>query len=399
MKIDKLELFQIAPRWLFLKVSTDDGFSGWGEPIVEGRANTTQAAVEELSDNVIGRDPRHIEDIFQTLHRGGFYRGGAIMTSAISGIEQALWDIKGKFHGVPVYDLLGGPVREKVKTYGHIGGYVPPRPGKGHKANGAGYDYAAPAGKTSSADHAKELVAAGYKVLKIGILNEVDWIESPASIDRAVGLFASVREAVGREIDIAIDFHGRVRKPLAKQLAKELEQFAPMFYEELLLTEHLDGLREVANNCSVPLATGERMFTRWAFKDVLKAGFIDILQPDVSHTGGIWELRKIAAMAEAYDVAIAPHCPLGPLTLASSLQIDFCTPNAFLQEQSLQIATQALPYVLGAPYKFEDGYILRNNRPGLGLDIDEDAVREAAKVGHRWRNPLLRTDDGAFAEW
>lgn len=397
MKIEKLELFHIAPRWLFLKVSTDDGYVGWGEPIVEGRALTTEAAVKELSDNLIGRDPRHIEDIFQTLHRGGFYRGGAIMTSAISGIEQALWDIKGKFFGVPVYDLLGGPVREKVRVYAHVGGHIPPR-SNGNKS-GSGYDYAANAGQQTPAEHAKELVAAGYTVLKMGIFNDVDWIESPAEIDRAVGIFASVREAVGREIGIGIDFHGRVRKPLAKTLAKELEQFAPMFYEELLLPEHNDGLREVARNCSVPLATGERMFTRWAFKDILNAGYIDIVQPDVSHTGGIWELRKIAAMAEAYDVAVAPHCPLGPLTLASSLQIDFSTPNSFLQEQSLRIATTQLPYVKGEPYKFEDGFVLRNDLPGLGLEIDEEAVREAAKVGHRWRNPMLRTPDGAFAEW
>lgn len=400
MKIDRLELFQVAPRWLFLKITTDDGFVGWGEPIVEGRANTTGAAVEELSDNLIGRDPRHIEDIFQTLHRGGFYRGGAIMTSAISGIEQALWDIKGKFHGVPVYDLLGGPVRHKVRTYGHIGGYIPPRPGSLKRGNvKAADDYATGGAPKSFVEHANELVAAGYTVLKMGLFNDVDWVESPAAIDQAVGIFGSVREAVGREIDIAIDFHGRVRKPLAKVLAKELEQFSPMFYEELLLPEHLDGLREVANVCAVPLATGERMFTRWAFKEVLQAGYIDILQPDVSHTGGIWELRKIAAMAEAYDVAIAPHCPLGPLTLASSLQIDFCTPNAFLQEQALQVATLPLPYVKGSPYKFEDGFILRNDLPGLGLEIDEEAVRDAAEVGHRWRNPLLRTEDGAFAEW
>jgi len=383
MKITTLEVFPVAPRWQFLKVDTDEGLAGWGEPIVEGRAATTAAAVEEMADYLIGQDPRRIEDLFQLLYRGGFYRGGPILSSAISGIEQALWDIKAKALGVPVYELLGGPVRDKVRLYAHVRGSTP----------------------ADCAKTAREAVAAGYTALKMSVTEAADWVERPASIDAAVQRFAAVREAVGREIGIGIDFHGRVRRPVAKVLAKAIEPYDPMFYEELLLPDNTDALKEVARSCAVPLATGERMFTRWDFKAVLQAGVVDILQPDVSHTGGIWELRKIAAMAEAYDVAIAPHCPLGPITLASSLQIDYCTPNAFIQEQSTNVAYHAgddnamFRYVKGNPFPFEAGFVARSTQPGLGVEINEEAVREAAKVGHRWRNPVLRLEDGCLAEW
>lgn len=383
MKITKLETFAVAPRWQFLKISTDDGVSGWGEPIVEGRAVTTAAAVEELSGYLIGKDPRNIEDLFQVMYRGGFYRGGPILSSAISGIEQALWDIKGKLLGLPVHELLGGPVREKVRLYAHVHGSTP-------------QEYAS---------HAKKLVESGYTALKMGVVTATDWVERPQCIDRAVANFAAVREAVGRDVGVGIDFHGRVRRSVAKVLAKAIEPFSPMFYEELLLPDDTDALREVAGHCAVPLATGERMFTRWGFKKLLQDGVIDIIQPDVSHCGGIWELRKIAAMAEAYDVAVAPHCPLGPLTLASSIQIDLCTPNAFIQEQSINVAYHAdsenamFKYVKSHPFKFENGFVLRSSAPGLGVEIDETVVREAAKTGHCWRNPIFRLEDGSFAEW
>lgn len=383
MKITDIEIFPVAPRWQFIKISTDDGYEGWGEPIVEGRAVTTAAAVSELSDYLLGKDPRNIEDLFQVMYRGGFYRGGPILSSAISGIEQALWDIKAKALNVPVYELLGGPVREKVRLYAHVSGTTP----------------------EEYATNARKLVAAGYTALKMGVVNATDWVERPSSIDAAVAKFAAVREAVGRDIGVGIDFHGRVRRSVAKVLAKAIEPFNPMFYEELLLPTDSDALKEVANNCSVPLATGERMFTRWDFKKLLQDGVVDIIQPDVSHCGGIWELRKIAAMAEAYDVSVAPHCPLGPLTLASSLQIDFCTPNAFIQEQSTNVAYHSdannymFAYVKSHPFEFQDGFVIRSSAIGLGVTINEAAVRDAAKTGHRWRNPVFRLDDGSVAEW
>lgn len=383
MKITSMELFQVPPRWLFLKIGTDEGISGWGEPVVEGRAATVQTAVEEMSDYLIGKDPGRIEDLWQLLYRGGFYRGGPVLTSAISGIEQALWDIKGKRFGVPVYELLGGAVREKMRVYAWIGGDRP----------------------ENVAEAAKARVQLGYTALKMNATDDLEWIDSSAKVKLAGERLAAAREAVGYEVGIGIDFHGRVHKAMAKQLAKELEPYKPMFIEEPVLPENNEALVELARHTTIPIATGERMYTRWGYKTLLASGAVDIVQPDLSHVGGIWEGRKIAAMAEAYDVAVAPHCPLGPITLASSLQLDFCTPNAFIQEQSLEIhyhqgQTHLLDYLVDpSVFRYEQGYVIRPTGPGLGIEINEERVREASKTGHRWRNPLWRTADGVVTEW
>jgi len=382
LKIARMELFQVPPRWLFLKVTTDDGYVGWGEPVVEGRADTVRTAVEEMSDYLIGKDPGPIEDLWQVLYRGGFYRGGPILTSAISGIEQALWDIKGKRFGVPVHELLGGPVRHKMRVYAWIGGDKP----------------------SEVAEAALAQRQAGYTALKMNGTSELDWIDSHAKVQEAVDRLASIRDAVGYDMGIAVDFHGRVHKAMAKILVKELEPFKPMFIEEPVLPENNEALLEIARHTSVPIATGERMFTRWDFKSALASGGVDIVQPDLSHAGGIWETRKIAAMAEAYDVAVAPHCPLGPIALAASLQLDFCTPNAFIQEQSLGIhynqGSDLLDYLADpSVFAYKDGYVERLAAPGLGIEVDEDKVRRMAEVGHRWRNPVWRQADGSVAEW
>ena len=382
--IRSVELFTVPPRWLFVKIETVGGIFGWGEPVVEGRAATVRTAVEELTDYLIGKDAGRIEDLWQTLYRGGFYRGGPVLTSAISGIEQALWDIRGKSLGVPVYELLGGAVREKMQVYSWVGG-----------------DDDDP---KKAAAAAKERAAAGFRAIKLNATGPMQWIDSGAKIDRAATLIGAVRQAVGSEIDIGIDFHGRVHKAMAKTLVKELEQFRPMFYEEPVLPENNEALAEIARHTTVPIAVGERMFTRWDFKSVLSAGCVDIIQPDLSHAGGIWEVRKIAAMAEAFDVAVAPHCPLGPIALAASLQLDFCTPNAFIQEQSLGIHYNAgsdlLDYLADATvFNYNDGFVPLLTGPGLGIVIDEDRVRAAAAIGHRWRNPVWRNEDGAVTEW
>ena len=382
MKIERLELFPAPPRWLFLKITCDDGTFGWGEPIVEGKAATVAACIEEMSDALIGRPAGNIEDIFQTLYRGGFYRGGSIETSAISGIDQALWDIKGKALGVPVYELLGGAVRDRVKVYAWIGGDT----------------------AEECAAQALRRLAEGYEALKMNATGALAWIDAPIRIDEAEARLGAVRDAVGREIGIGIDFHGRVHKGLAKTLVKALEPFAPMFYEEVVLAENNEALLEISRHTSVPIATGERMYTRWGFKTLLQSGAADIIQPDLSHCGGIWEARKIAAMAEAFDVAVAPHCPLGPIALAASLQLDFCTPNAFIQEQSLGVhlprGEAALDYLTErGGFAYDRGYVLRPTAPGLGIEIDEAVVRERAQTGHRWRSPLWRLGDGSLAEW
>ena len=382
MKIKSLELFTVAPRWLFLKITTESGIAGWGEPVVEGRADTVRAAVEELSDFVIGKDARRIEDIWQVLYRGGFYRGGPVLMSAISGIDQALWDIKGKALGVPVYDLLGGAVREKIRVYAWIGGDRPD-------------------------DVAKEALAKkaeGYTAIKMNGTEEVEWIGSPRRIAEAVARAAAIRESCGPEFGIAIDFHGRVHKGMAKVLMKELEDVRPLFIEEPVLAENNEALLDLRSVTAIPIATGERQFTRWGFKQLLATGGADIIQPDCSHTGGISELKKIATMAEAFDVAVAPHCPLGPICLAASLQVDFCTPNAFIQEQSLGIhynqGSDLLDYLVDPQvFEYREGFVHRLTAPGLGIEIDEAKVRSAAKTGHRWRGPIWRTEDGAVAEW
>ena len=382
MKIVSLELFEVPPRWLFLKVTTDEGLVGWGEPIVEGRARTVRAAVEEMSAYLVGKDPFRIEDHFQVLYRGGFYRGGPVLTSALSGIEQALWDIKGKALGVPIYELLGGAAREKVRVYNWIGGDRP----------------------ADAAEAAKAQKAAGFTAVKMNATEELNYIDSYAKIDAAVTRLAAVREAGGAELGIGIDFHGRVHKSMAKTLVRELEIHQPMFIEEPVLPENDEALREIARHTTTPIALGERLYTRWGFKSVLTQGYVDVVQPDLSHAGGILEARKIAAMAEAFDVAVAPHCPLGPIALAASLQLDACTPNAIIQEQSLGIhynqESDLLDYLVDKEvFAYQSGYVAVLEGPGLGIEVDEEKVRKAAKMSNDWRNPVWRNADGTVAEW
>ena len=382
MKITKIETFIVPPRWLFLKIETDEGISGWGEPIVEGRAATVQAAVEELSEYIIGKDPLRIEDHWQVMYRAGFYRGGPILMSAIAGIDQALWDIKGKFHNAPISELMGGACRDSVRVYSWIGGDRPNDVGKA----------------------AKQAVEAGFTAVKMNGTEELQYIDSYQKIDEAVERIAAVREAVGDYIGIGIDFHGRVHKPMAKVLVKELEQFRPMFIEEPVLPENNEALREIAHATNIPIATGERMFSKWDFKKLLADGYVDIIQPDLSHAGGITECKKIFAMAEAYDVAVAPHCPLGPIALASCLQVDATSHNVFIQEQSLGIhynqGSDLLDYLNNPKvFDYKDGYVDMLHGPGLGISINEDFVRKQAEVGHNWKNPVWRHKDGTIAEW
>jgi galactonate dehydratase len=382
MKIVSFELFAVPPRWLFLKLVTDEGLVGWGEPIVEGHATTVAAAVREMEPFLIGRDPDYIEDIWQVLHRGRFYRGGAVMLSAIAGVDQALWDIKGKRYGLPIHQLLGGQVRDRMRVYTWIAGDRP----------------------NDVAASAKDRVAAGFRSLKMNATEEMQFVETFDKVDAVLKRVAGVREAVGYDIGLGIDFHGRVHKPMAKVLGKELEPFHLMFIEEPVLPDNNEALREIANHTSIPIATGERMYSRWEFRTLLEAGYVDILQPDLSHAGGISEVRKIATMAEAYDVALAPHCPLGPIALASCLQVDAVSINAFIQEQSLNIhynqANDLLAYLSDpSVFAFQEGYVRIPQGPGLGIQINEEAVREAAKRGHDWHNPLWRNDDGTVAEW
>lgn len=381
MKITSLETYLVRPRWCFVEIRTDDGLSGWGEPVIEGRAATVSKAVAELSDYLIGRDPLRIEDIWNTLYRSGFYRGGPVLMSAIAGIDQALWDIKGKYHSAPVYELMGGACRDKMKVYSWVGG---DRPG-------------------DVAQAAKEKQAQGFQAVKMNATEELQYIDTYDKIDAVLERVASIREATGKYFGIAIDFHGRVHKPMARILAKKLEEYDPMFIEEPVLCENMESFAEVARSANIPIATGERLFSRWDFKRLLPLGCVDIIQPDLSHAGGITEVKKIAAMAEAYDVALAPHCPLGPIALAACLQVDATCHNAVIQEQSMgihyNVGRSVLDYITNPEvFDFTGGFVALPEGPGLGVEINRETV-EAENHDHRWRNPVWRHEDGSVAEW
>ncbi|MEO6527392.1 MAG: galactonate dehydratase [Gemmatimonadaceae bacterium] len=382
MKITKLTTYIVPPRWCFLKIETDEGISGWGEPVLEGRAHTVAAAVDELADYLIGKDPSLIEDHWTVLYRAGFYRGGGVHMSALAGIDQALWDIKGKALNVPVHQLLGGQLRDRIRVYSWIGGDRP----------------------SDTATMAQECGARGFTAVKMNATEEMQFVDSHAKVDAVLARVQAIRDVMGPHFGIGVDFHGRVHRPMAKVIAKELEPYRLMFIEEPVLSEHSEALKEIANHCSTPIALGERLFSRWDFKKILSDGYVDIIQPDPSHAGGITETRKIAAMAEAYDVALALHCPLGPIALAANLQLDAVCYNAFIQEQSLGIhynATNDLLDYLVDPsvFAYDDGHVAIPQGPGLGIEVNEELVVRMAETGHRWRNPVWRHADGSFAEW
>jgi galactonate dehydratase len=382
MKITALTTYLVPPRWCFLKIETDEGITGWGEPVLEGRAASVAAVVAELADYLIGKDPFLIEDHWTVLYRGGFYRGGGLHMSALAGIDQALWDIKGKAFGVPVHQLLGGRLRKRIRVYSWIGGDRP----------------------ADTAQAARDVAARGFTAVKMNGTEELQFVDSHAKIDAVLARVQAIREALGPDFGIAVDFHGRVHRPMAKVLAKELEPYRLMFIEEPVLSEHAEALKDIASQTSTPIALGERLFSRWDFKKILSDGLCDIIQPDPSHSGGITETRKIAAMAEAYDVALALHCPLGPIALAANLQLDAVCYNAFIQEQSLGIhynqGNDLLDYVADrSVFDYADGFVAIPEGPGLGIEVNEAYVKERAALGHRWRNPLWRHADGSFAEW
>ncbi|MGX7952901.1 galactonate dehydratase [Tsuneonella sp. HG249] len=378
MKISRIETFHVPPRWLFVRIEADDGSVGWGEASLEGHAEAVDGAFEALRDRLMGHDPRRIEDVWQVGYRGGFYRGGAVLMSALSGLDQALWDLKGRHYGVPAWEMLGGRVRDRVRAYAWIGGDRP-------------------ADIAAAARARKE---QGFSAVKMNATAELEYLSTPKFDD----IVDRVKAAQDAGLDVGLDFHGRVHRAMAKQLAKALEPLGLLFIEEPLLSESPEGLVQLGNLTSTPIALGERLYSRWDFKPFLESGAADIIQPDLSHAGGLSECRRIAAMAECYDVAVAPHCPLGPLALASCLQLAATAPNVVLQEMSLGIHYNENHDLLAfcsdaAALTPSDGYLAIPQGPGLGIEIDEGAVRIAHETRHRWRNPIWRHADGSFAEW
>lgn len=368
LRITKLETMLVQPRWLFLKIHTDAGIVGWGEPITEGRAKTCAVAVQEIAPYLVGKDPRQVVHHWQAIYRHAFYRGGPILTSALSGIEQALWDIKGKALGVPIYELLGGPTRDRVRVYAHV---------------------------RNDPAMLKQRKQEGFTAFKTGVHNSTSLgvVASLRDVEKAAEAFAILREAGGKDVDIGIDFHGAISPQTAKLLIKALEPYQPMFIEEPVQCQNVDAMAEIARGTHLPIATGERLFTKWAFREVLEKKAATILQPDLCHAGGIFEGRLIAGMAEAYYAAIAPHNPLGPISLAAGIQLAASVPNFLCQEQ----VSLGEGY-LKRPFQVDKGYVMIPTGPGLGIEVDEEQL--AARIGHDWTNrETYDPHDGSVVDW
>ena len=383
MKITKIELINIKPRWMILKMYTDCDIIGLGEPVLEGHNKSVEAVVREFEDYLIGKDPMQIENHVQALYKGGFYRGGPLMMSAISGIEQAMWDIKGKYYNCPVYEMLGGKCRDKIRMYTHI------------KAT------AIQGGNTveDMVAIAKDRVSKGYTALKYSIIPPIHLIENPEQTMEHINRFAAVREAIGNKVDLAIDFHGRVTPANAPRFIELLKPYMPMFVEEPCLPENVDCMVNIARSTTVPIAAGERLFGKYAYRELIEKQAVSVIQPDICHVGGIFEGRKIAAMAENYYMSVAPHNPLGPISLASCLQLDTCIPNFLVQEHPVTDDGAELGNgILKTPFEMKDGYIEISNKPGLGVELDDEALKEREYDG-KWTTPRQYYEDGSIAEW
>lgn len=382
MKITAFTTFVVPPRWLFLKVETDEGITGWGEPVLEGHAETLAAKIRELEGFLIGRDPLLIEDIWQMIYRNGCYRGGPVLMSAMSGIDMALWDIKGKAYGQPVHALLGGKVRNRVRSYRWIGGDRP----------------------TNLIADAKALIEAGYDACKLNVTEELQYIDSYRKVDGILRQLTDLRAAVGTAMDLAFDFHGRVHLPMARVLLKEMEHLRPIFVEDAVVSAHIDAMADLQKATSITLCIGERLHSRYDFRAVFEKRAAGLINPDTAHVGGISEMVRIGHMAEAYDIGLAPHCPLGPIALAACLQVDAICYNAVIQEQSLGIhynqGGDLNDYLLPeSRFRVVDGFLPIPDGPGLGIAVDEAVIEDRARTGHAWRAPVWRHADGSIADW
>lgn len=380
--ITDLEFYFVRPRWQLLRIMTSEGVDGWSEAILEGNLQAVRGAVEVLRDYLIGKDPRHVGRHWQRMYTDNFYRGGPVLTSAISAIDIALWDIKGKLLGAPIYELLGGPLRERVSVYCHIRGET----------------------TDELIADARSAIAAGFRMFKTGLGQlervagglgmQVPRVPTRSYIDAEVERFCALREAIGNEYEFAIDFHGRATPTVSKVLIQELVPSHPAFIEEPCLPENVMAMAEIREASLIPIATGERLFTRWGFREAIERRAADIYQPDVCHAGGISELVKIAAMADTHFAQMAPHNPLGPVALAASLQVDCACENVYSQELIRDLGAG----LLERPFILVDGMIEAPRDAGLGVSVNLDAVREAGHDGS-WRTPSLVYPDGSVAPW
>ncbi len=386
MKITAITPVAVAAQmrtWLFVKVETDAGLTGWGEASMEWKTRAVMGAVGDLAPFCIGVDPFRIEHLVQMMYRQGFFPMGTVGCSAMSGIEQALWDLKGKALGVPVYELLGGRVRDRIRMYDHLGG---------GEMQALYYDDE----PEIMAERARESVAAGYTAVKVLAVPRTLPLEGPLVLKRAEAVMAAIRDAVGDGVDIMVDIHGRTTPAMGIQYCNVLAPFHPLFIEEPCQPTSVAGLAQVARSTTVPIATGERLAMRYPFRDLLEAGACAVIQPDLCHCGGLWEARKIAAMAEAYQVSVAPHNPLGPIATAAAVHFATATPNWLIQEAIRSDVPWRASVIEGLP-EVVNGYMVPNDAPGLGITINE---AEAAR--HPFvQEPLVRYfhDDGGVADW
>lgn len=376
-------------NWVFVKVETDQaGLWGWGEASLEWKTRAVAGAVEDFAPMLIGEDPARIEHLYQKMYRQSFFRPGVIGMSAVSGIEQALWDIAGKAAGKPVYQLLGGAVRDKVRMYTHLGG--------GDMR--AVYETQLGADARAMVDLALEVVAKGYGAVKVLITPPTESLNGIAAYRLAERLMGALRDALGEGIDIMVDCHGRHFPANAIEFCRVLAPYRPYFIEEPVPPENVDAMAEVRRASPVPIATGERLVTRFEFRPLFEKQACHIIQPDLCHCGGLWEARKIAAMAETYYLGVAPHNPLGPVANAAALHFALSTPNFLIQEDMLS----DVPWrwdVVHHDLKTEGGYWLKSDAPGLGIDINENEARKHPFQQEVIHSTTVRAPDGAILDW
>jgi galactonate dehydratase len=381
VKIAKIEQFFPRHRMRLVRITTDSGLVGWGETTLEGKPKSTIAAVEELTDYLIGKDPLRIEHHWQHIYRSAFFRGGNVLMSALSGIDQALWDIAGKHYGVPTYQLLGGAVRDRIRVYAHWG-------------IGSMTDE----GKAAAKDRLEMLQKkGGYKAFKSGPGGTWRAHEPPAVIDAFVERAYLMREWVGPDAELCFDFHGKMTPALAIEICHELKGMRPMFVEEPVPQENVDALKLVSDHVPFPIATGERLLSRWEFRHVFEKQAVAYIQPDGSHAGGITELKKIANMAEVYYIHTMPHCAIGPVAFSACMQVDAVVPNFLIQEQVDAALGGGL---LETEWEVKDGHIDLPTRPGLGFEIDEkEAMQNLEGSNEELGGEFYYESDGSVADW
>lgn len=380
MKIVKIEQYFPCPRTRFIKITTDNDLIGWGETTLEGKPKSTSSAVEELADYLIGKDPLRIEHHWQHIYRSAFFRGGPILMTALSGIDQALWDIAGKYYSVPVYQLLGGPVRDRIRVYAHWGI---------HDLSDKGLD-----------DAKKRLAwlqKNNYTAFKTGPGGKWRGHEPPAVIDDFVKRAYMMREWVGPDIELAFDFHGKMTPALAIEICHEIKNMRPLFVEEPIPQENVAALKQVSDHVPFPIATGERLLSRWEFREVFEKQAVAFIQPDCSHAGGITELKKIANMAEVYYIHVLPHCAIGPIAFTACMHVDAVIPNFLAQEQIDQGLGEG---IFKEPWKVENGHIELPKNPGLGFEIDEQVMEQnVGQYQEELGGEYFYKTDGSVADW